>query len=226
MILRFIYAILLGVGMICMPGLDGHIGTMAVAMGGDGGATDDNTKTTTAPKKPATAPKKNGKSTTKKSVPVHADYKQSKIRAVRDTQSKIAGYAKKDKLKGLATNGKRLENFVDQVTEMGDGYSGWKSVEFNLIFVQLKRYANQKKDKALRKWAKAILTAFDVIHKRDIAEEKRQKVKKAIKDKNPMQEAFGRAEYSDARGDYHRAAKKLPPETRKQFTPLPKDPAK
>ncbi|MDQ2090715.1 hypothetical protein [Marimonas arenosa] len=154
------------------------------------------------------------------------NYKQSRLREVRDIQSKIAGYAKKDKLKGLATTKKRLENFVSQINKMGDSYSGWKSIEFNLIFQQMQCYANQKQDKALRKWARGILRAFEVIKLRNIAETKRAKVKKAIAEKNPLTEAFARAEYSDARGDYHRAAKKLPPEMRAKFDPMPKDPGK
>lgn len=167
-----------------------------------------------------------GMSTAPRGAGPCATYKQSKIRKIRDVQTKIAGYARKDKLKGLATTKKRLENFVRQINKMGDGYSGSKSIQFNLIFLQLRCYANQKQDKALRKWAAGILKAFGVINLRDIAEAKRAKVKTAIEGNNPLSEAFGRAEYSDARGDFHRAVKKLPPEMQALFDPMPKDPAK
>lgn len=209
-------------------GRDGMPGGMAFAEGG--GRVDDTTppkpRNTQPPETPQTQTAPQTTQTAPRGVSPCFNYKQSKIRKIRDVQTKIAGYAKKDKLKGLATTKKRLENFVKQINAMGNSYSGWKSIEFNLIFQQMQCYANQKQDKALRKWARGILRAFEVLKLRDLAEVKREKVKKAIKEKNLLTEAFARAEYSDARGDYHRAAKKLPPEMIALLDPLPKDPAK
>lgn len=169
-----------------------------------------------------------GTATTRATAPVAKPpcwkYKQSRIRKVRDVQSKLAGYARKDKLKGLATTLKRLENFEKQLDAMGRTYTGWRSVEFNLIYLQLRCYANQKQDKALRKWARGILQALAVIKERDHALSKQEKWRKAKAEKNPVKTVLAEAEYSDARGDYHRAAKKLPKEIKALFTPLPKRP--
>jgi hypothetical protein len=204
----------------------------------DGGGVEADTGSSTAPKpkKPkqtgttATPPTSPPTSTTTGSTaktpkPPCWKYKQSKIRKIRDVQSKLAGYAKKDKLKGLATNLKRLENFAAELDKMGANYSGWKSVEFNLIYLQLRCYANQKQDKELRKLARGILQALAVIKERDHAKAKREKWRKAKAEKNPIKTVLAEAEYSDARGDYHRAAKKLPKEMKALFKPLSKNPA-
>lgn len=183
----------------------------ATSTGASSTGTGTTTKSTTASKAPA-------------AKPPCFKYRQSKIRKIRDVQTKLAGYAKKYKLKGLATNLKRLENFARQMDAMGQRYSGWKSVQFNLIYTQMQCYANQKVDKELRKWARGILQALAVIKERDHVAEKRAKWRKAKEEKNPIKTAIAEAEYSDARGDYHRAARKLPKEIKALFKPAPKRP--
>ena len=154
-----------------------------------------------------------------KQVAVHKNYSQSKYREIRDFQTKLAGYAGKDSLKGLATDPKRLRKFANAHDKMEKKYPGNKSLEFTKIFQQLGKYANQKQDLELRKFAKGILKSFDVFAAEKRARAKLEKFVKA--------EGYGRKvsvslEYADAKADYNQAVRALPKEMRAGFPPLAK----
>ncbi|WP_322867853.1 hypothetical protein U5922_017550 [Aquicoccus sp. G2-2] len=177
-----------------------------------------------APKKKTKAkkPVKKTKKPAKAKVPVYRDYKDAAYADYVKIQRKLQGYAKKDDLKGLATSRARLEKFVHQIERLSKKARGKRSVELNRILLQLKRYETQKRDKRLARYAGGILRAFPAFGGEARAKTKLAAYNDAVKTKNPVKTVLKAAEYSDARGDYHRAVKALPPDMRKLFKPMPK----
>ncbi len=145
------------------------------------------------------------------------NYPQSKYREIRDFQLWIAKYAKKNNLSWIATNEKQLKKFVLTYEGFREKYKGIKALELHKVFTQLRKYARQKKNPKLAKYAKGMLHSFDVYDSLRYARGKYADWKKA----KGAKKLFAKGEYEEAEAEYYETRGKLPFEMIMSFPVLP-----
>ena len=150
-------------------------------------------------------------------VSIANNYPQSKYREIRDFQLWIAKNAKKNNLSWIATSEKQMKKFVLTYEKFRKKYKGVKALELHKVFTQLRKYARQKKNPKLAKYAKGMLHSFDVYDKLRYARGKYADWKKA----KGVKKYVAKGEYEEAEKEYYESRAKLPFDMIMSFPILP-----
>lgn len=118
--------------------------------------------------------------------------------------------ARDKKLRDIATDKKKLLKFIEDLDKVENGKN---SLEASKVRGMIKKFANQKADKDLKKWAQGILDAIRVQHDKVEVEARRAELNKG----NELKKITAKMNYNDAAGEYMKSWQRLPKEMKTMF---------